>query len=59
MCVFTIYYVEGVMKKYKVKFDPWPTWGMLRGLAEAMLGEKGGSAVKFNGPNGLSGLIKR
>ena len=59
MCEFVIYYRNKEPKAYSVRFDPWPTWGMLRAIAKEMLRDKGGYSVSFTGPNGLQGLIKR
>lgn len=58
MCEFTICFASGKTTKYTVTFSPWPTWGMLKGLAGAILADKGGKSCRFRGPNGLRGFIE-
>lgn len=57
MCEFIIYYRNRREKRYKVNFNPWPSYNMLVAMAHAMIKSNGGYSCSFSGPNGLHGLV--
>ena len=54
---FEVFYRNGTSKVYEIEAKPWLTFLMCESLAWAMLNEKGGTACKFEGPNGIHGMV--